>query len=110
MDAQAIIDVHIHLCRDTAQEKAVFPKSGWQDGWYWCSPDKIGPYMDARTVTHIVAVNIMDTVRMTEGRMARLSPETSAAERERARAQIGEEMVGRVRSFNDWICETHKQN
>src|SRR6266702_6406992 len=99
MDVRGIVDVHVHLCRDTAQEKAVFPKNGWPDEWYWCSPDKVGPYMDARGVSHIVAVNIMDTGRMTEGRLARLPGETSAEKREQARGQIGQDMAGRVRSF-----------
>jgi len=62
--------------------------------------------MDARGVSHIVAVNIMDTGRMTEGRLARLP----AGEREHARSQIKAEMLDRVRSFNDWICTTHRQN
>ncbi|HTE86266.1 MAG TPA: amidohydrolase family protein, partial [Dehalococcoidia bacterium] len=103
-------DVHIHLCRDTAQEKAVFPKKGWPDEWYWCSPDKVGPYMDARRVSHIVAVNIMDTGRMTDVRLARLPADISGGEREGARAEIRTEMQERVRSFNDWICATFREN
>lgn len=110
MSGQEIIDVHIHLCRDTAQEKAVFPKKGWLDDWYWCSPDKIEPYMDARGVTHIVAVNIMDTNRMTEGRLTRLPSNTPERERELARSKIRDEMVDRVCGFNDWICTTYKEN
>src|SRR5712691_6635132 len=96
-----IIDVHLHLCRDTAQEKLVFPKRGWPDDWYWGSGDKIGPYMDARGISHVVTVNIMDTGRMTAARLARLPRDFSEAEVEQTRIDLLEEMRGRVRSFND---------
>jgi uncharacterized protein len=108
MPKPEIVDVHIHLCRDTAQEKLVFPKPGWPDDWYWCSPERITPYMDQRGISHMVAVNIMDTGRMARSRLARLNGDEAAVER--ATAEIAAEMRDRVRSFNDWICETHKQN
>jgi len=105
-----IIDVHLHLCRDTMQEKLVFAKRGWPDEWYWGSPDKIGPYMDERGVSHVVTVNIMDTGRMTVARMARLPKDASATEREQAQVRLSKEMQERVCSFNDWACATHKSN
>jgi predicted TIM-barrel fold metal-dependent hydrolase len=105
-----IIDVHVHLCRDAAQEKLVFPKAGWPDDWYWCNPERVGAYMDQRGVSHMVAVNIMDTGRMTEGRLARLPRGASDAEVRQAKDAIRDEMQGRVRGFNDWICETHRND
>ena len=32
--AYDIVDVHVHLCRGTDQEKVVFPRKGWPDDWY----------------------------------------------------------------------------
>jgi uncharacterized protein len=111
MAGYEIIDAHLHLCRDTAQEKLVFPKKGWPDDWYWCSPDKVMPYLDARGVSHVVTVNIMDTNRMTEARLSRMAREGAAKEKlAKVRAELREEMQDRVRKFNDWACETHKTN
>lgn len=110
MAGYEIIDIHLHLCRDTAQEKLVFPKRGWPDEWYWCSPDKVTPYMDERGVSHVVTVNIMDTGRMTAARIARLQKGTAAEEVERTRGLLKAEMKERVRSFNDWACDTYRKN
>ena len=110
MNDYEIIDFHIHLCRDTAQEKLVFPKSGWPDDWYWCSPDKIVPYMEQAGVSRVVTVNIMDTGRMTEARIARLPHSTPEEEVQRHRELLSEEMRERVRNFNTWACETHRNN
>ncbi len=63
-----VVDAHIHLCRDTAQQKVVFPKRGWPDDWYWCNTDKIVPYMDQNFISHIVVLNVMVTKAMTEAR------------------------------------------
>ena len=43
MATPEVIDVHIHLARDTAQEKVVFSKSGYPDEWFWANPEKIIP-------------------------------------------------------------------
>ncbi len=59
MAGYEIVDAHIHLCRDTAQEKVVFPKKGWPDDWYYGSPDTIIPYMDAKGISYVATMNIM---------------------------------------------------
>jgi len=105
-----IVDVHVHLCRDTGQEKVVFPKPGWPDSWYWASPDKVTPHMDARGVSYLVSVNIMDTHVMRESRIKRLPKDTSEDEVKATRARMKDEMIDRVRSFNDWIIDSHKAN
>ena len=105
-----IIDAHIHLVRDTEQEKVVFPRRGWPDSWYWCSPGKIGPYMAQAGATHVVALNILATVRMIEQRMAKLPKGTPEKEAVAARQTAKVEMQDRVRKFNDWICDTHKKD
>jgi predicted TIM-barrel fold metal-dependent hydrolase len=87
MAGYEIIDVHLHLCRDTAQEN-----------------------MDSRGISHVVTVNIMDTGRMTAARLARLPRDFSAAQVEQTRSDLKEEMRGRVRSFNDWACELNSAN
>ncbi|MFN8556352.1 MAG: amidohydrolase family protein, partial [Dehalococcoidia bacterium] len=110
MAGYEIIDFHIHLCRDTAQEKLVFPKRGWPDDWYWCSPDKVVPYMDHRGVSHVVSVNIMDTGRMVAARLARLPATMSDRDVAETRGALQEEMRGRVSAFNDWICDAHHAN
>ena len=110
MNDYEIIDFHLHLCRDAAQEKLVFPHPGWPDSWYWCNPERIGPYIAARGITNVVTLNIIDTHRMTEARLARLPGPVSEAELARQRAALREEMGGRVRKFNTWACETRRAN
>lgn len=66
-----IIDIHVHLCRDTQQEKLVFAKAGWPDEWHWGSVDRIIPYMDARHISHVATMNVMDTGHMVERRIQR---------------------------------------
>lgn len=106
MDKPDIIDIHIHLCRDTQQEKVVFPKAGWPDEWYWASPDKVIPYMDARGVSHVATMNIIDTGRMVDQRINRARAQgASDKEIAEARASLAEDMKQRVRVFNDTMCE-----
>ena len=106
MDNPDIIDIHIHLCRDTQQEKVVFPKTGWPDKWYWASPDKVIPYMDARGISHVATMNIIDTNRMVEMRVGRArSQGASDADIAEARVTLADDMRQRVRAFNDVMCE-----
>lgn len=108
--AYEIIDVHVHLTRDTAQEKIVFPKPGWPDEWYWGSPDKAISYMDRAGISKLISVNIMDTRRMVESRVNRLPKGTSEKEVQETRAKLTEEMTDRVRDFNTWLCGEYKKN
>jgi len=105
-----IVDSHVHLCRDLAQEKLVFPKHGWLDNWYWGSPERVVPYMDARGISHVVTLNIMDTRRMSEMRIGRLPKDTSEEDIQKTRAALKDEMRERIRRFNDWACETQETN
>ena len=108
MDHPEIIDIHLHLLRDVNQERLVFPKPGWPDEWYWCNPDAIVPYMDARGVSHVVTQNIMDTTRMVEARIARARASgASDDEIAKARVDLADDMRRRVRDFNSWACEAH---
>ncbi len=103
-----IIDIHLHLCRDTQQEKTVFPKAGWPDEWYWASPDKVIPYMDARGISHVATMNIIDTGAMVAGRIRRAREQgASEAEIADARVTLREDMQERVRAFNTLMCEAH---
>ena len=104
-----VVDAHIHLCRDTAQQKLVFPKRGWPDDWYWCNTDKIVPYMDQNFISHIVVLNVMVTKAMTEARIRRLPSDTTEEEVAATRVRLKAEMQDRVRGFNDWICDVHKK-
>ena len=108
MTGPEIIDIHLHLLRDTQQEKTVFPKTGWPDEWYWASPDKVIPYMDARGISHVATMNIIDTNAMVQGRIRRAQAGgASEAEIARARIDLGEDMRQRVRAFNDTMCDAH---
>ena len=109
-DKPEIIDMHIHLCRDVQQEKTVFPKTGWPDGWYWANPKDVIPYMDARGVSHVATMNIIDTTRMVQQRIARAQAQgASESEIAEARATLGDDMRERVRAFNDLMCEASQK-
>lgn len=100
-----IIDVHVHLCRDTAQERLVFPRKGWPDEWFWASPERAERYMDYQGISHLVSVNMMDHNRMTAQRLVRLPADVSDTRLEAARAELREEMCARVQAFNRWACD-----
>jgi predicted TIM-barrel fold metal-dependent hydrolase len=104
----SIIDAHVHLVRDTAQEQRVFPKPGAPEGWLWASPDAIGPFLERMGMSHVVALNVINTRAMTRRQLEKggLRPDSpGAAERV---ADLRLEMQARVREFNDWICATHR--
>lgn len=100
------IDAHVHLSRDTAQERQVFPKAGAADSWFWASPDKVGRYLDWFGMSHLVFLNIMDTRRMTRARLSKLGTEPTAEERE----TIRQDMQARVSRFNDWACDIQRRD
>jgi predicted TIM-barrel fold metal-dependent hydrolase len=66
--------------------------------------------MDFNHMSHVVTVNMMDTYAMTQARIARLPKNTSEEELKATRSHLKEEMIDRVKKFNDWACETHKNN
>ncbi len=99
-----VIDVHVHLTRDPAQERIVFPKPGYPDDWYRANEPRVLDWMDDEGVSHLFMINYMDTNRMIASRLARM-PDASEAELEGAREQLREEHVERLRRFNAWCCE-----
>src|SRR4051812_19595024 len=102
--------MHYHLCRDTQQEKAVFPKKGWPDDWYHGSPGTVIPWMDANNVTHIVTMNVMATASMVETRIRRAREQgASEADIAQARIDLQDDMKQRVRQMNDWSLEAAKK-
>ncbi|HSZ99784.1 MAG TPA: amidohydrolase family protein [Streptosporangiaceae bacterium] len=102
-----IIDCHVHLCVDEKQERLVFPKKGWPLAWYWANPADAVPYMDARGISHMVTMNIMDVGKMTDARIARLEAEQGSPASAVAKEQIRADMRARIRRFNDWACGAH---
>ena len=104
MAVPEVIDVHVHLTRDPAQEALVFPKSGYPEEWYRANETRAIPWMDAEGFSHLFMINYMDTNRIIANRLARMAgaPE---AEIEEARMQLQEQNVERLRRFNAWACE-----
>lgn len=101
MEVAEVVDVHVHLCRDTAQERLVWPHLGFPDEWYWANQEKVIPFMDREGISHMCILTFVDTHSMIEQRLSRL-PE---AQREAARPTLQPEMVERTRRFNTWGCE-----
>ena len=99
-----VIDVHVHLTRDPAQERLVFPKPGYPDEWYRANEPRVIDWMDDEGFSHLFMINYMDTNRMIASRLARM-PDASEAELEGAREQLREEHVERLRRFNAWCCD-----
>ncbi len=95
-----IIDVHVHLTRDAAQEQIVFPRAGWPLSWYWGHPGGVQQYMDFHGISHIVTVNYMVTRQVIATRLARARAAGTEADPERIRL----ELVERVTKFNRWAC------
>ena len=104
MTMPEVIDVHVHLTRDPAQEQLVFPKPGYPEEWYRANEPRVISWMDAEGFSHLFMINYMDTNRMIAARLARMAGVSEAA-LEGARAQLQEEHVERLRRFNAWACE-----
>lgn len=104
MAVPEVIDVHVHLTRDTAQEKVVFGKSGYPDEWFGANGDRVTEWMDESGLSRLFMINYMDTNRMIDSRLARLGV-TDSAEREQTHTQLKEDMVDRLQKFNAWGCE-----
>lgn len=102
MTAKPIFDFHVHLCRTAADEARVYRRPGWQEDWYWANEARISSYLDLWGVENLVVLNIMDTGRMTEQRIA-------AAERAGrtppGREELADGMRDRVHRFNAWLCD-----
>ena len=102
-DMTELFDMHVHLCRDTQQEKLVFPRKGWPDDWYKGSPDRVIPYMDANGISYMATMNVMNTNAMMESRIRRAEAQGASSEEiERARVDLREDMRERMRQMNDW--------
>lgn len=103
-----LFDMHVHLCRDTQQEKLVFPHDGWPDDWYRGSPDRVIPYMDANGISYTATMNVMNTNAMMASRIRR-AREQGATDEEiaKARVDLKEDMRERMRQMNDWSLAAH---
>lgn len=103
-----LIDAHVHLLRDPAQEQRVFPKPGAPARWYWASPEAMGGFLERMGISHVVSLNVMNTQAMIERRLeAASAPPGSPAHAELV-AGLRQEMRERVRALNRWICEAHR--
>ena len=97
-----IVDVHVHLTRDVAQERLVFPRPGYADHWRWANGERVDAHLEAEQIDGVVMLNYMDVHRMVESRVAR-EPEVDLE-------GLWEEMRARVARFNDWGCELGASN
>jgi|GEM_PF-863537 len=105
-----IVDVHLHLCKDTATEKLVLPRPGVPDSWLCGTPETLPKFMDLWGVSKVLSLNAHNPNRRIQLRLARLPKGTSEAEYERAKASLREEMIESFRRFNEWGLEVSKRN
>lgn len=105
MPAIEIVNVHVHLSDTLEHEKAVFPRPGVPDEWYVGNPENVIPFMDTKGISYTFAINRMATNRMLAGRLARLPEE----QRKGAEEELKQDLVGRLKAFNTWVCEYHRQ-
>jgi len=105
-----IIDVHLHLCKDTATEKLAMPRPGIPDSWLCGTPETLPRFMDFWGVSKVISLNAHNPNRRIQGRLARLPKGISEAEYQRAKASLREEMAESFRQFNDWGIEVSKRN
>ncbi len=106
MSEPDVIDVHIHLTRNRAQEKLVFAKPGWPDEWFNCNAEGLPQWLESEGVSHLFAINYIDVNAIIDNRLARMgtdNPERPAAEKE-----LQKQMVDRVRQFNEWVVDYAK--
>ena len=61
-----IVDVHVHLTRDLAQERLVFPRPGYADHWRWANGERVNAHLEAEQIDGVVMLNYMDVHRMAE--------------------------------------------
>lgn len=95
-----IIDVHVHLTRDAAQERLVYGAPRTPDAWYTRNGERLSQHLAAEGLAGLYAINYMDTNRMMRGRLQRMP-----GAGEEARAEAREALVTSVERLNDWVCE-----
>ena len=96
-----IIDVHVHMTRSVAQERAVFPRADYPDEWRWANEERVGAQLDGEPLEALVAVNYMVLPDMFDQRRRR-NPELPEHE-------IWDELRNRARDFNSWILDLHRR-
>jgi predicted TIM-barrel fold metal-dependent hydrolase len=58
-DGYELVDCHIHLFRDTAEEKRRFHHKGWPDSWYTGSEATVERYMDCNGISSMWCMNVI---------------------------------------------------
>jgi predicted TIM-barrel fold metal-dependent hydrolase len=105
-----IIDAHVHLYRSLTLEKQNVVDPGRRDRDRWGNPDAVTAFMEREGVSSVVCLPNFPTRQMRAAQVAQLSEAQTRTERERALAGIEQELAGRVRRQNDWLCQLHGAN
>ncbi|MBA7646131.1 hypothetical protein ES703_53893 [subsurface metagenome] len=105
-----IIDAHIHLHRNVAQEKQSFPIPGRRDRDRWGNPESIIAYMDREGISKVVSLNLFPTEPMRRFLLSRIPAEDREKDPEAAKQQVEKELATRLRRHNEWLCNVSKEN
>lgn len=110
MNHYEVIDAHIHLNRNIAQEKDNFRIPGRRDQDRWGHPESINAYMDHEGISKVVSLNLLPTVPMRRALLARIPANLSGKGLEAAKADIEKELATRLKRQNEWLCQVSKEN
>ncbi len=97
-----VIDVHVHMTRTAAQERVVFPRADYPDQWRWANGERVSEHLTREAIAAIVAVNYMVLPDMFEQRRGRSA--------EAPEHEIWDDLRRRVRDFNTWILDLHRED
>jgi predicted TIM-barrel fold metal-dependent hydrolase len=99
-----IIDVHVHLLRNSAQQRAVLGPAHRRDCNCWGNPESVTGFMNRNKISHMVILNLFPANQMVEKEVANLSNEFSDHVYKEKRHRIQENIRDKIRRSNDWIC------
>jgi predicted TIM-barrel fold metal-dependent hydrolase len=90
-----IVDCHIHLFRDTEQEKQRFHHKGWPDSWYTGSEATVESYMDCNGFSSMWCMNVIPA-RWIDADLAR------EGDKRTAKDLTKEERKALIKAHNRW--------
>ena len=105
-----IIDAHVHLHRNVAQEKQSFPVPGRRDRDRWGNAESITDYMDREGISKAVCLNLFPAEPMRDALMSKIPAEDRKKDPEGVRAHIDKELASRLRRHNEWLCDAGREN
>jgi len=106
----SLIDAHIHLWRDAGEQRAQYGRHNVPESWLWGCPGIIPRYLEARSLSHVVFLNIIDAAGRIRRALAERGLSSDTPAYTGARDGLRDDMKATISDFNAWACAVHRDN